>query len=210
MTNYSLSLENIKKIFGRRLVFKKINYSFRSGKIYGIAGPNGSGKSTIAKIIAGVLSPTKGIIIYKIDDKKIVTEKIHNHIGFVSPYLVMYEEFSAKENLNYFQKIRGKSVDNEKIEYWLNEFELYDRRDDLVKGFSSGMKQRLKLIFSFIHDPEFVVLDEPTSNLDNAGKEKVCNIIKDKFEHKLIILASNENNDLSLCGEILELAKYKN
>lgn len=209
MINYTLTLQDVTKIFGRRLIFDKINYEFNSGSVYGLAGKNGSGKSTLAQIIAGILSPTRGKVIHKHDDNLIVSENLHDHLGFVSPYLVLYNEFTAGENLAHFTRIRGNQIDEEKITYWLNKFNLYDRRNDLLKEFSSGMKQRMKIIFALLHDPQIIIFDEPTSNLDNEGKDKVYEIINDQGKEKVVIVASNENNDLELCSKILKVEEFK-
>ncbi len=209
MKNYKLTFQNITKTFGRRLIFKNINHEFISGNVYGFAGNNGSGKSTLVKIAAGIISPTKGEVVHKHDDKIIIPEKLHNYIGFVSPYLVLYDEFTAEENLIHISKIRGIKYDEEFAKHLLNEFNLYDRREDYLKGFSSGMLQRMKFIFALLHSPKLLFLDEPTSNLDTIGKDKVYEIIKQEGKDKLVIIASNEESDLSLCSEILEIEKYK-
>jgi ABC-type multidrug transport system ATPase subunit len=114
MSSYSLTLQNLTKSFGRRLIFKNINSEFQSGNIYGFAGSNGSGKSTLAKIVAGVLSPTKGKVIHQLNNKEIISEELHKHIGFVSPYLVLYDEFTAEENLLHSLSIRGLNPEKEK------------------------------------------------------------------------------------------------
>jgi len=209
MTNYSLILQNLTKSFGRRLIFKNINAEFHSGSIYGLAGSNGSGKSTLAKIIANILSPTSGNVTHKLEDKEVSSEKLHNHLGFVSPYLMLYDEFSAEENLIHFMKIRGLQVNNDRINSLLNEFSLYERRNDLLKAYSSGMKQRIKFIFSLIHSPELMIFDEPTSNLDVSGKNKVYEIIERESKDKLIIIASNEESDLALCKERIFVEEYQ-
>jgi heme exporter protein A len=209
MNNYHLLGENITKTFGRRIVFKDLHFSFSERGIWGIAGPNGSGKSTLVKIIAGIISPTKGKINHKINEKKIESEVLHDFIGFVSPYLVLYDEFSAEENLLYFAKIRGISYNKTKVDSLLNEFLLYDRRNDLLKDYSSGMKQRMKFIFALMHSPQVLILDEPTSNLDAAGKDTVYKIINEESTSSIVIIASNEENDLSLCKETIQLEKYK-
>jgi heme exporter protein A len=209
MTSYNLTLQDVTKIFGRRLIFDKINHEFNSGSVYGLAGKNGSGKSTLAKIIAGILSPTRGKVLHKLGNEIIIPENLHDHLGFVSPYLVLYDEFTAGENLFHFSRIRGYTADSEKIKYWLDKFNLYDRRDDLLKGFSSGMKQRMKIIFALIHEPQLIIFDEPTSNLDNEGKDKVYEIITELGKENLVIVASNENSDLELCGNILQVEEFK-
>ncbi|MCB0732630.1 MAG: ABC transporter ATP-binding protein [Ignavibacteriae bacterium] len=210
MTDYTLSFQNVTKLFGRRLIFKDINANFSSGNIYGFSGRNGSGKSTLIKIAAGLISPTSGKIIHSDSGKEVIEEKLHNKIGFVSPYLVLYDEFNAEENLYHFAKIRGINYNQERVEYLLNEFELFPRRNDLLKGFSSGMLQRMKFIFALFYSSNILFFDEPTSNLDTAGKDKVYEIIENEGKKNLVIVATNEESDLALCSEILEIEKFKN
>jgi heme exporter protein A len=210
MNRYSLTLQDLTKSFGRRLIFRNINAEFTSGNVYGFAGSNGSGKSTLAKIVAGLLSPTTGKAIHKFNESEVTSEELHKQIGFVSPYLVLYDEFTAEENLLHSLKIRGLTSDVEKINSLLNDFELYNRKDDLLKAYSSGMKQRIKFIFALIHNPALLIFDEPTSNLDIKGKDSVCKIIEKESKEKLVILASNETADLELCKEILHIENYRN
>ena len=209
MSKYSVEATELNKTFGRRLIFREINFHFENSRIYGIAGPNGSGKSTLVKIIAGLLSPTKGKIVHRTSGKEIISEKLHNHIGFVSPYLVLYEEFSAWENLSYFAMIRGIAFDKTYAEKLLEKFLLINRKDDLIKAYSSGMKQRMKFIFALIHHPEVLIFDEPTSNLDEEGKNSVYETINEKSRENIVIVASNDKSDLDLCSDIIDLKNYK-
>jgi len=206
---YSIQCESISKNFGRRVIFKNLSFQFNANGIYGISGPNGSGKSTLIKIIAGINSPSTGRINHKDNQKEIIPEKLHNYLGFVSPYLVLYEEFSAWENLEQLAKIRDIEFNKGKIELLLNDFLLFDRKDDLVKTYSSGMKQRMKFIFALMHSPKLILLDEPTSNLDDEGKNTVYKIIKREAEGNIVIVASNEKSDLALCSETIMIEKFK-
>jgi len=210
MNDISIELENVTKVFARRLIFKNISQKFIAGNIYGIAGSNGSGKSTLSRIIAGIISPTKGKIRYTFEKRDISEEKLHEHLGFVSPYLVLYDEFSAEENLLHFYKIRGLKANHEKIESLLKEFKLFERRHDLLGAYSSGMKQRMKFIFALIHEPGIIILDEPTSNLDEEGKKVVYDIISREAKQNIVLIASNERGDLNLCTETLHLEQFKN
>ncbi len=209
MTNYTLQLDKLTKIFGRRLVFKDIDFTFSEGNVYGITGSNGSGKSTLSKIVIGINSPTRGKVYHKLAGKDISPNDLHNHVGFVSPYLVLYDEFSAEENLKHFAKIRGIMFDQNFTDGLFSDFKLLDRKNDLLKGYSSGMKQRMKYIFALQHNPELLILDEPTSNLDNQGKDTVYNIINREKKNKLILVTSNEDSDLALCDEVLNVENYK-
>jgi heme exporter protein A len=209
MNEYSLSADSINKTFGRRLIFKNISFKLNLSTIFGISGPNGSGKSTLVKIIANIISPSAGRIIHNLNGSEIKPEKLHNHIGLVSPYLVLYDEFTAYENLIYFSEIRGISFNKERVDRLLNKFLLFNRRNDLVKTYSSGMKQRLKFIFALMHSPQLIILDEPTSNIDDEGKEVVYELVKEEGNKNIVIIASNEKSDLSLCSEIIDLNDYK-
>ena len=209
MINYTLTLGNLVKNFGRRVVFEGMNYSFENGNVYGISGPNGSGKSTLVKIIANIISPTRGKVIHRLDNVNIELEKLHNHIGFVSPYLFMYDEFTAEENMIYIMNIRGKKFNKEYSDYLFNQFSLFGRKNDIVRGYSSGMKQRLKYIFALIHEPELLILDEPTSNLDNSGKDKVYEIVLNEGKKNLVLIASNDDPDLKLCKKVLFIEDFK-
>jgi len=209
MSNYSVEALEINKTFGRRLIFNEVNFLFEEKGTFGISGPNGSGKSTLVKIIAGLISPTNGKIKHTNSNNEVIPEQLHNHIGFVSPYLVLYEEFSAWENLDYFARIRGVNFNEEGVNDLLKKFLLYNRKDDLVKTYSSGMKQRMKFIFALMHSPELLILDEPTSNLDKEGKNSVYNIVSEEAENSIVVIASNEQGDLDLCDKIIDLEEYK-
>lgn len=210
MTNYSVEATGLNKSFGRRLIFNDLEFKFNKAGVYGISGPNGSGKSTLVKIIAGIIAPSKGKIIHNLDNKLIIEEQLHNYIGFVSPYLVLYEEFSTYENLNLFAEIRGVKFNKERVDYLLNKFLLFKRKDDLLKTYSSGMKQRVKFIFALSHSPNLIILDEPTSNLDDEGKNSVYELIKEEGQKNIVIVASNEKSDLQFCSEVIYLGNYKN
>lgn len=209
MNKIEIKLENLSKVFERRKIFSNINYSFNQRGIFGIAGSNGSGKSTLIKIIAGIISPSKGAVSILIDDKKIESENLHSVIGFVAPYLILYDEFTAEENLILSAKIRGIKYDAERTGELFSKFLLYERKKDLLKTYSSGMKQRIKFIFSMIHNPPFLLFDEPTSNLDVEGKETVYSLINEVSKNSLVLIASNEESDLALCSEVLQLAEFK-
>jgi len=209
MNNYSIRCRELSKSFGRRLIFKGINLSWEEKGIFGISGPNGSGKSTLVKIIAGLTSPSSGKIIHNIPGGEIIPEKLHNHIGFVSPYLVLYEEFSALENLKISASIRGVTLNEERVLFYLQQFRLDNRKDDLVKTYSSGMKQRLKFIFALMHSPDVLIFDEPTSNLDEEGKKVVYEIISEEGKSRIVIIASNEMKDLEFCTKVLLLENFK-
>lgn len=188
--------------FNRRTVFEGISFEVKSGEVLSITGPNGSGKSTVSKIICGLLTPTSGEIAIMSDEKRIERDHIHERVGFVAPYLELYGEFTALENLQLEARARGLRPKNgEGLHEILSLVGLFSRRKDEVRSFSSGMKQRLKYAAALIHDPELVVLDEPTANLDAAGNEMVFELVEKLRREKIVVIATNDEREAAL-GDI--------
>ena len=121
-----------------------------------------------------------------------------------------FDGFNFPEVWSLSDKKYSSTENDEFAKHLLNEFKIYDRREDYLKGYSSGMLQRMKFIFALLHSPKILFLDEPTSNLDAIGKDKVYEIIEQEGKDKLVIIASNEDSDLELCSEVLEIEKFKN
>ncbi len=209
MNKYSLELKNLSKTYNRRVIFDNINLTYNANGIYGIAGANGSGKSTLVKIIAGLLNHSSGSVVHTLEGKTLQQDDILNHIGFASPYLNLYEEFSAIENIDMLTAIRGLEKNSEYEDYLFKTFLLSDRRKDVLRAYSSGMKQRLRLIFAFVHNPQLIILDEPISNLDNNGRDQIYSLIDENKDKKIILIASNEDADLALCNSVINIQDYK-
>jgi len=210
MNKIQLRVRELKKTFNNRLVFNKLSFELNSGDRIVITGKNGSGKSTLIKILAGVLTETSGNLEYFIDDKKIDRENYYQFVGLVSPYLVLYDEFTAFENLNLFSKIRGLKISEKEINDTLNRVGLFERRNDLVRTFSSGMKQRMKYASAILHNPLVLLLDEPTSNLDLDGKNFVDELVFNFREDGIVVVATNESQDFKYGYKIINLDEYKN
>lgn len=210
MNKIQLKVTELKKTFNNRLVFNKLSFELQSGDKFVVTGKNGSGKSTLIKILAGVLTETSGRVEYFIDDKKIDRENFYKIVGLVSPYLVLYDEFTAYENLSLFSKIRGLKISEGEINEILKRAGLYERRNDLVRTYSSGMKQRMKYASAILHNPIVLLLDEPTSNLDLEGKNFVDDLVFNFRKDGVIIVATNETQDFKYGEKIINLDEYKN
>lgn len=210
MNKIQLQVKDLKKTFNNRLVFNKLSFELNSGDKFVITGKNGSGKSTLIKILAGVLTETSGKIEYSVDEKKFDRENFYQIVGLVSPYLVLYDEFTAFENLSLFSKIRGLKICDEEINEILIHVGLYERRNDLVRTYSSGMKQRMKYASAILHNPLVLLLDEPTSNLDAEGKNFVDDLVFNFRKDGIVIVATNETQDFKYGEKIINLDDYKN
>ena len=208
MIKMILKSENITKIYNRKTIFKNVSFSINQGCAFAITGKNGSGKSTLVKILCGVLSPTKGTVSLSVNDQHIIYPDYYPHIGLVSPYLNLYEEFSAEENLQFIKNIRCLDSSSDMFaEELLKEFGIYEHRKKEVKNYSSGMKQRLKYCAALIHQPALLVLDEPSSNLDEYGIEAVRNRMRLQKKKGMLLFATNDKDDLQYADTIYDIGQ---
>lgn len=203
MKKLTFKSENIAKLYNRKIIFEKVTFSLQEGISFAITGKNGSGKSTLVKILCGVLTPTKGQVEFTVDGKVIPYPDYYPHIGLVSPYLNMYEEFSAEENLQFIAKVRNLGPESkDRSEMLLNEFGIYEHRKKEAKFYSSGMKQRLKYCAALLHEPSILVLDEPSSNLDQYGIASVRKFMTLQKEKGILIFATNDKDDLDFADTV--------
>lgn len=198
-----LTIDGLAKEFPGRPVFSDISAIVKNGGRLVISGPNGSGKSTLVRILCAFNRPTRGTVILEIDDKPLTRLDIRPHIGLVSPDMLLYDELTALENLSFFSGVSGNEFPLPDLERRLENIGLGGRGDDFVGSYSSGMKQRLKYCLALLRDPELLILDEPTANLDERGKELVDDII---LSHKgITIIATNEKSELEYGDQFIRL-----
>ncbi|MGE7675761.1 ABC transporter ATP-binding protein [Lysinibacillus sp. NPDC094403] len=173
---YIVQTENLSKSFGKEKAVSNINLKIRKGEIYGFLGPNGAGKTTTIRMLLGLMKPTSGTI--KIFQKDSTKERIHilSKVGSLVENPSYYPHLTAYENLEALRRILG--VPKSRIDEVLEIVRLKDAADKKVKGFSLGMKQRLGIAASLLHNPELLILDEPTNGLDPSGIIEIRNLIK--------------------------------
>lgn len=202
----SIQLSNLTKTYNEQVIFSGIKEEVSQESCLVVSGPNGSGKTTLLKIIAGLIRPSSGEMHFNIEDKVIPREEQKNYLGYVSPDLMLYEELSALENLEFFARVRGITQGVRRAEEMLERVQLEKWKDKMVSTYSTGMKQRLKFAFALLHRPLLLLLDEPGSNLDESGHALVQEIIKEQKQRGCIILSTNDPMEVSQYGDkILQL-----
>jgi heme exporter protein A len=207
--NVSLQARNIRKDFNRRVIFREVSFDLSGRDSLSITGPNGSGKSTLAKILSGLLTPTAGTVSMEVGDAPPKAEQRRDYIGFVAPYLQLYDEFTGSENLHLASRIRGRSGSSEQNDNLLKRVGLIHCKDDRVGTYSSGMKQRLKYAFALLHKPVVLILDEPMTNLDEPGIAVVREIVQEQTEVGIVIVATNDAEEARMCNHNLDLSVQK-
>ena len=202
---YSIEAKNLTKRFGTRLVFKNIDFSLTVGDSIAVTGPNGSGKTTLLTVIAGLASLSSGTLTLLCDQKKLDNVQRRRRVAYIGPEMTLYENLTAWENMEFFATMQGKGSDSEWLRSILETVHLVDRRNDFYGAYSSGMKQRLKYAVALINDPAFLLLDEPSANLDEAGKKIVFDLIERQKKKGILIIATNEKGEYDFAGQRLQL-----
>jgi heme exporter protein A len=207
MNQITLTVSGLSKEFNRRMIFRNVSFTISTGEALALTGKNGSGKSTLIKILSGVLTPFKGNVVFTVNGARIGPDDIKSAIGLVSPYLQLYDEFTGLENLLVLSSIRSNgSIRAGRAEALLDRFGLAARQHDLVRGYSSGMKQRLKYAFALLHAPGVLLLDEPTSNLDAEGIDVVRQVVREQQKTGVLILATNDEDEAAWCSRRFQVA----
>lgn len=203
-----ITLNKIGKKFQHEWVFRNINYQFFLGKSYALVGPNGSGKSTLLQIISGLLLPSEGEVVLHQGQKIIDPDETFRYIDISAPYQELVEEFTLSELLNFHFKFKSlkKEIDQKQL---ISKMQLEKSTHKYIKNFSSGMKQRLKLALSFFSDCPIMLLDEPTSNLDEHGINWYMQNIRSNISNKIILISSNQPSEYSFCDHIINLNNFK-
>lgn len=202
-----ITLNQVGRRFNQDWIFRNINYTFESPGKYAILGPNGSGKSTLLNMLMGSLAPSEGSISFQ-EDSAVSIEQIYKSISFAGPYLDLVEEFTLLETIDFHFKFKSfySGVDRDHI---LQILGLEKSKDKAIKHFSSGMKQRTKLVLACCSDTPVLVLDEPTSNLDKQGIEWYHQLIGDFTSNRVVFVGSNQEEEYSFCNHFIQITDYK-
>jgi ABC-type multidrug transport system ATPase subunit len=202
-----ITLDSLSRSFADRPVLTGISAEIQAGERLLVRGPNASGKTTLLKIIAGILSPTEGSVKVREGLQERDPGWQRRWTGYVAPDLALYEEFSAIENLTFFARVRGLSRDPDRDLALLGRLGLGKRADDALGTLSTGLRQRAKLAFAVQADPRILLLDEPGSNLDQAGRDLVEETVTTfSNQETIVIIASNDPSEFGLGTRTFELA----
>ncbi|WP_067727905.1 ABC transporter ATP-binding protein [Oceanobacillus damuensis] len=168
-----ISIQHVYKQFGKQEVLKDINLEIKEGEIFGLLGPSGAGKSTLVKELAGLDVPTSGENL--IFGEKMPSLKLMKRIGYMAQADALYEDLSANENLHFFASLYGLKgkIKKARISEVMQIVDLSGHLNKLVSNYSGGMKRRLSLAIALLHEPEMLILDEPTVGIDPVLRKSI-------------------------------------
>jgi ABC-2 type transport system ATP-binding protein len=207
-----LEVVELSKHYKKTKAVDNINMYLEKGETVGLLGPNGAGKSTAISMISSLIAPTHGDV--RLFNQSIIKkpEELRNRLGVVPQEIALYNDLSAKENLEFFGRIHRLSGSQlkKKTEEILHQIGLEDRKKDLVKHFSGGMKRRLNIGVALLHDPELIIMDEPTVGIDPQSRNHILETVKRLNEERdmTILYTSHYMEEVEyLCNRIYIMDK---
>lgn len=204
-----ISVENIGKKFVREWIIRKASFELLAGQSYTLVGPNGSGKSTLIQLLTGMVPVSEGAIQYfDKANRSIHIDKWYKQLVMAAPYLELIEEFTLRELFEFHVNFKPMK-DNLSAAGFEDFIELSHARNKIIRHFSSGMKQRVKLGLAFMSDVPVVFLDEPTSNLDVQGIDWYLRHVQGLSAHQILILGSNVLQEYEFCKNIISVGEFK-
>jgi len=203
-----IEFHDVGKRYDERVVFRGVSGEVGPGQILTLTGPNGSGKSTLLTILCGLVRPTRGRIRHlKAGEAEVARADWRRHLGVVAPAMSVYEELTALENLRFFARVRGLEDAEDRCRECLDQVGLEPDRTTTVRGFSTGMVQRLKIAQAMLHRPAVLFLDEPGSNLDPNGQDWLAAWVRSAAEEsRTVVLATNDRNEMQWGSHSVALA----
>lgn len=203
----TIDLINAGRRFNQEWIFRNLTAEFSSAGKYAILGPNGSGKSTLLSVIAGSLSTSEGTITYR-NGNEIEPEKVYTHLSLAAPYLDLIEEFTLQETIDFHFQFKSYYNDLNAAGV-LDILGLAKSKHKALKYFSSGMRQRTKLALAFCSDTSILILDEPTSNLDQQGISWYQELITNFTQNRMVFVGSNQEIEYAFCEKQINITDYK-
>ncbi len=204
----SIVVEGLEKRFGERVAVTGLTFEVKAGEVFGLLGPNGAGKTTTVRMLTGLLAPTRGkgtvcgIELGRASDGTALRKRV----GLLTEQPGLYERLSARENLTFFMRLH--EVDEKaawkRTQGYLERFGLAGREDEPVGGFSKGMRQKLAIVRTLVHEPEVIFLDEPTSGLDPQSARTVRDAVAElAAEGRTLVLCSHNLAEVErLCTRV--------
>ena len=205
---FTIQVQNASKRFHHEWIFKNLNLDLSSGDSIAITGGNGSGKSTLLKCLSGAIPLTSGAIQYQSGTTQIAEEQWFRSLALATPYLELPEEFTLSEVLSFHFQFKNPLQNRSNVEI-LEILGLEKHKSKTISQFSSGMKQRVKLALAIFSEVPFLLLDEPTTNLDKQGVTWYLDLIQQYTPNRIVVICSNDPREYDFCGKKIAMEDFK-
>lgn len=205
---FTIQVQNASKRFHHEWIFKNLNLDLSAGDSIAITGGNGSGKSTLLKCLSGAIPLTSGAIQYQSGTTQIVEEQWFRSLALATPYLELPEEFTLSEVLTFHFQFKNPLQQRSNAEI-LEILGLEKHKSKTLSQFSSGMKQRVKLALAIFSEVPFLLLDEPTTNLDKQGVTWYLDLIQQFTPNRIVMICSNDPREYDFCEKKIAMEDFK-
>jgi ABC-2 type transport system ATP-binding protein len=204
-----IKLSNLTKRYGKLVAVNGISLDIAPGQVFGFLGPNGAGKTTTIKMMAGLLQPTSGSIVIGGYDVQKEPLKAKSICGFIPDRPYLYEKLTAAEFMHFISELFGMKDPKDRIRDLLGLFGLTEWADELIENFSHGMKQRLVMASSLLHEPQVLVVDEPMVGLDPRGARLVKDLFRDLARRGVTVFMSTHTLEIveQMCDRVAIINK---
>ena len=206
MSGAAVSVERLEKTLGKNHVLRGISFDAQPGEIFGLLGPNGAGKTTTLRIISTLLSPDSGAVRVMGFDTRKSPEEVRRRIGVVTADIGVYPRLSARENVTYFAQLSEvpDSQLRRRVDAVIERLDIGAFADQRAESLSSGQKQKVAIARAIVHDPQVLMFDEPTSNLDVLASREVREfMVESKGRGKCVIFSTHVLHDAErLCDRV--------
>lgn len=199
-----LHVNSLTKHYGKKTILQDMTFTVEPGEVIGLVGENGAGKSTLLNVLASLSLPTSGTIYFDGLHYQEDHKKVRRHIGFVPQEIAVWEEFTVKENMMFFEKLSW----SEKTKQTLREICLdmkLDKWKEPVRTLSGGMKRKLNMAISLIHDPRLLLLDEPTAGIDLKSRKEIGSYLHHQarsFQKTILYTSHDMDEIIQLCDRV--------
>jgi len=206
VSSAAVKVDRLEKTLGKNKVLRGISLEAGSGEIYGLLGPNGAGKTTTLRLICTLLAPDAGSVEVLGFDTRIAPEEVRRRVGVVTADIGVYPRLSARENITYFAELSGV-LDGElkrRVDTVLERLDMVSFADQRAESLSSGQKQKVAIARAIVHDPDVLMFDEPTSNLDVLASREIRNfMVESRGRGKCVIFSTHVLHDAErLCDRV--------
>lgn len=199
-----LHVNSLTKDYGNKTILQDLTFTAKPGEVIGLVGENGAGKSTLLNILATLSFPTSGTITFDDLHYQNQRKKVRKQIGFVPQEIAVWDDFTVKENMIFFEKLSWVKKSNETLRELCLDMKL-DKWNDPVRTLSGGMKRKLNMVISLIHDPLLLLLDEPTAGIDLKSRKEIGTYLHDQAVNyqKIIMYTSHDMDEIiQLCNRV--------
>lgn len=205
-----IEVKNLVKHYGNHAAVDNISFTAEKGEILGLLGPNGAGKTTTMRILTGFMPPTSGEAIVAGFDVMKDSLSVRERVGYLPERVPVYPDMTVFGFVKFWAKLRGMSNPDKRVEEVLEQFQLIKRRNMLVRQLSKGLRQRLGLAQAIVHDPDVVILDEPTIGIDPQQIIEVRQIIRQLQENHTVLFSSHILTEVEqVCDRVVIINKGK-